>query len=44
MSPFSWCVNMCNIMVSPIEAKNKPGCVCVGVCVCGGGVGVCVGG
>ena len=42
MSPFAWCVNMCKIMVSPIEAINQTcvwGCVGVGGWVCG-----CVGG
>ena len=34
MSPFPWCVNMCKIMVSPIEAINKPVCGGVGGCVC----------
>ena len=32
MSQFAWCVNICKIMVSPIEAINT------WVCVCGGGV------
>ena len=41
MSPFAWCVNMCKIMVSPIEAINKPGDVggCMCVYECGGGWG-----
>ena len=40
MSPFVWCVNVCKIVVSPIEAINKWVCECVGgLC---GGVWVCV--